>query len=322
MLDMHQSGCNDTIMNDGVFKYDVAISFVDRDRDVAVRIADALRDRFKVFVYCERQVDVGGKDGALEYSKVFGEQSRVVVVLHRSEWGETNWTRLEQDAIRSRAFDHGWDFTIFVPIEEKPCLPPWFPKLRLYVGYHRWGLDGVCGVVESRVVELGGAAAPASLEDVAAKKMRELEFEAKRAAFRQASGIQWAGQEARQLLGLAGNRIKALPGFQLQVSARGDNAVLVASRRGICLHLAWHFRYINSLDGASLSAVVNDAHPESNQARFEGVRRIGDSLRVVPDLGLDEQPTWVDLSGRIWTLKEVVDEGLKRLIIAIPSCPQ
>jgi hypothetical protein len=38
-------------------------------------------------------------------------------VFYRQEWGETPFTRIEQTAIRNRAFHEGHSFTLFVATE-------------------------------------------------------------------------------------------------------------------------------------------------------------------------------------------------------------
>ena len=85
------------------FKYDVAFSFLAMDEQLAVQINDLLSDRFATFLYSERQREVAGTDGAETFTRVFQDEARVVVVLYRSGWGESPWTRIEATAIRNRA---------------------------------------------------------------------------------------------------------------------------------------------------------------------------------------------------------------------------
>ena len=101
------------------YKHDVAISFLQEDEPLAIEIADRLGDRVAVdvFVYSKRQNDLVGKDGLEAFSGVFGEQSRVVVVLHRGKWGETRWTRVEETAIKNRGLEQGWDFLLLIRLD-------------------------------------------------------------------------------------------------------------------------------------------------------------------------------------------------------------
>ena len=86
------------------FKYDVAISFLAPDEQLALDLASVLKDRLSVFVYPEQQKELAGTDGEAMFNEVFGRQSRVVVVLHRDGWGSTPWTRIEETAIRNPSF--------------------------------------------------------------------------------------------------------------------------------------------------------------------------------------------------------------------------
>lgn len=158
------------------FEYDIAFSFNAMDESLATQLNDLLTDRFKTFLYSERQREIAGTDGQESFSKVYGQTARVVVVLYREAWGQTPWTRVEMDAIKNRSLSDGWDFTVFIPTEEKPSMPPWVPRTRLYVGLARWGLPGAAAVVEARVAERGGSTREESIEDRAARFKREADL--------------------------------------------------------------------------------------------------------------------------------------------------
>lgn len=307
-------------MSDSAFNYDVAFSFLDAaDQALATRLADALRERFRVFIYTERQRELVGKDGVEAFASVFGKESRVVVVLHREAWGSTKWTRVEQDAIRNRAHDLGWDFTVFVPLDEKPRLPPWLPRTRLYFGLQRFGVDGLCAVIEQRIVDVGGEAHPETLEQLAAKKVREREREVLRSTFRGKPGVDWAKEQAGTLLSIAQALVMNMPGFEFTVHG-GSDVVEVWPENGPTLTVGWHNTYTNSLEGAGLGSNLWRLHPRSNEARW--AREKQEPLlrrRFLPDLGADGQPCWVDDKGREWTLRGIVEQGLKDLLKAMPK---
>ncbi len=137
------------------FEYDVAFSFNALDEGIATQLNDLLAPRLKTFIYSERQREIAGTDGQESFSAVYGKKARLVVILYRPEWGETPWTRVERDAIKNRSLNDGWDFTTFVPTVDKPSMPPWLPKTRLYVGLERWGIDGAAAAIEARATERG-----------------------------------------------------------------------------------------------------------------------------------------------------------------------
>src|SRR5262249_8783776 len=52
---------------------------------------DLLQDRYATFLYSRRQGEIAGRDGELRFNEIFGQEARVVIVLHRGEWGQTTW---------------------------------------------------------------------------------------------------------------------------------------------------------------------------------------------------------------------------------------
>lgn len=99
-------------MDENGFLYDVAFSFHSLDEGIATQLNDLLSDRFKTFIYSEQQKKLAGTDGEKNFNAVYGGEARVVIVFYRPEWGETPFTRIEQTAIRNRAFSKGYDFTL------------------------------------------------------------------------------------------------------------------------------------------------------------------------------------------------------------------
>src|SRR5262245_22617191 len=96
------------------FKYDIAFSFLSKDEPIAQQINDLLTERCRTFIYTERQKELAGTDGEETFKRVFSKEARIVAVLFRPEWGSTNWTRIEETAIRGRAYEEGYDFCTFI----------------------------------------------------------------------------------------------------------------------------------------------------------------------------------------------------------------
>lgn len=126
-------------MSEKKYKYEVAFSFIKEDEPLATAINDLIQERVATFLYSKHQEEIAGTDGEKTFNTVFGEESRTVVVLYRDTWGTTPWTRIEETAIRNRAFSEGYDFVIFVPTQKGVTLPKWLPKTQLWVGLERWG---------------------------------------------------------------------------------------------------------------------------------------------------------------------------------------
>jgi hypothetical protein len=165
------------------YKYDVAFSFLAQDEELAIQLNDLLQDSVQTFLYSKKQGEIAGTDGEKSFNRVFGEQSRLVVVLYRGGWGETPWTRIEETSIRNRAYEQGYDFVIFIPLDDPPTIPKWLPKTQLWIGLKRWGVTGAASVIEDRIQKLGGEPHQETVEARAARLERSLKFAEKRKRF-------------------------------------------------------------------------------------------------------------------------------------------
>lgn len=275
------------------YKYDVAFSFLAQDEAIAVQLNDMLQDRLTTFLYSKRQETVAGTDGELRFGEVFGRDARLVIVLYRAGWGESPWTRIEETAIRNRAFDEGYDFVKFILLEDKPQVPRWLPRPQIWIGLSRWGLAGAASVIEARVQELGGTPREETVTDRAMRLARSLEYEKRRKRFLNSDeGVRAAHSAFDQLLASFENLIR-----DIQASAPGISLTLKHSRHhivilgpGPALSIEWNARYSNSLDGACLEW---REHPP-----FLGIMHVFDeptrtvSERFQLDLSPDDSFCW------------------------------
>jgi hypothetical protein len=74
------------------YEWDVAISLCKQDIEFARKLVKNLNPNLKVFFYEDRQEELISKSGPEKFAQIFKEQSRVVVVLSREEWGESFYT--------------------------------------------------------------------------------------------------------------------------------------------------------------------------------------------------------------------------------------
>ena len=105
---------------------DVAISFLARDEPTARDLHDLLGGGPNVFFFPRKQEELAGTNGLESMREPF-QKARVVVVLFRHPWGETNWTRVEQEAITDRFLKQGWKWLLFVQLDDSSALPVWLP---------------------------------------------------------------------------------------------------------------------------------------------------------------------------------------------------
>lgn len=245
-------------MNDIKFKYDVAFSFLQKDEKLALQLSDLLSGRFKTFVYSENQAELAGKNGEQIFNDVFGEQSRIVVVLFRSDWGQTKWTRIEMTAIRNRAFEYGYDFTLFIPLEDNLTLPKWLPKTQIWFNYNRWGAEGATSIIEFKIQQEGGTEHKETVKDKAARLERAFDAQKKKEAFlNSVEGVNAANSEIQKLFDEIENLLKIIHEDKnyLRINFDRDHGGRAISILfGIYnLHLEWYGMIVNTLQDHYLS---------------------------------------------------------------------
>ncbi|CAN7328808.1 hypothetical protein LJR231_001799 [Phyllobacterium sp. LjRoot231] len=253
-------------MDENGFLYDVAFSFHSLDEGIATQLNDLLSDRFKTFIYSEQQKKLAGTDGEKNFNAVYGGEARVVIVFYRPEWGETPFTRIEQTAIRNRAFSKGYDFTLFIPTVPTPQMPPWLPKTQLYYGLDRFGLDGAAAVVETRIQQQGGNPQVESITDRAARFRREADFQEKKALFgRTEIGVRDARLAADRLIELIKSNCATIAESDpktLMVMNETQGFYYLRGLGGLFMTLYWRNQYSNDLDGSELRIEMWDGVPD------------------------------------------------------------
>jgi hypothetical protein len=250
-------------MDDDNYKYDVAFSFLEKDETLAAKLNDLLQDRLSTFLYSKKQEDIAGTDGEITFNTVFGKQARLVVVLYRAGWGETPWTRIEDTAIRNRAHEQGYDFAIFIPLDDPPSVPDWIPKNRLWVGLNRWGINGAASVIEARVQEQGGFPYEESVKERAKRLERAINFENERKQFLISNGVHLSDEEFTAM----GDELERLVDIIkkntniINYSVKRTNRQIVILGSNACLNIRWKGRYANSIESAELYVELWEGHP-------------------------------------------------------------
>ncbi|MET4171863.1 hypothetical protein ABIB99_002954 [Bradyrhizobium sp. LA6.1] len=245
------------------FEYDIALSFCAIDEGVATQLNDLLAPRLKTFIYSERQREIAGTDGQESFSEVYGKTARLVVVLYRPEWGETPWTRIERDAIKNRSLDEGWDFTTFVPTVDRPKMPPWLPKTRLYVGLERWGIEAAAAVVESRATERGSNPHEESVAERADRLRRSRDLKEKQERFQSTdTGVQSAVQAYEDFSLAIEQHADQISKSGIKIGAKRSQEFRILSGLSPCNTIC-SFRpcYSNSLQDAYLLVEVFKGFP-------------------------------------------------------------
>lgn len=298
------------------FPYDVAFSFCEKDERLASEINSLLEGRITTFLYSKKQEVIAGKDGEEEFNKVFGKETRLVVVLYGPEWGKTPWTRIEETAIRNRGYSEGYDFAIFVMNEDtKP--PKWLPKNRLWFGLNRYGIEGAAAVIEARVQELNGKVRELTAADKAKQKVREIEFEHTRQEFlRSQKGVESAYKEVASLFSEIKKILGQIQSQNLQFSIDEDDRHLVIYSFGYTLSLYWSIQYSNSLDHAVFRVkIFKGSIPFKNKMPFEDPKRLTEE-KYYFDISSVGHYGWRYLrrDGEFFTTDQLVDRCMTQLM--------
>lgn len=164
------------------YEYDVAISFLNEDELLAVKIAQKISEYYNCFIYTEQQKRLVGQDGEVVFNKVFNNEARVVVILYREEWGENRWTRIEKTAIQNRALEKGYRFCLFVKLPNVKEIPSWIPNTYIYYNFEIFGFEALIAIILNKINEYGGIEKESSIIDVVknlnqAKKIEKLKYE-------------------------------------------------------------------------------------------------------------------------------------------------
>jgi len=282
-------------MDQDSYKYDVAFSFLAEDEALAIELNDLLQDRLSTFLYSKKQEEISGSDGEETFNAVFGEQARLVVVLYRDGWGETPWKRIEQTAIRNRAFDEGYDFVTFVPLDEPATVPKWLPKTQIWVGLNRWGTSGTASVIEARVQELGGLPHEETVENRAKRLERSLKFQEKRKQFIYSyKGVDLLiaefavlGDEIERLL-----EVIKKSATSIDYSIKRANRKIVLSGAHAGLSVSYQCQFSNSLKNSKLEVELWEGHPPFPGVTHWDQSRRRDRLTFEFDLLKPDTPGW------------------------------
>ena len=179
--------------------YDVAISFLSADENIAAALTSELTRGLSVFFYPKQQRETAGTDGLETMRKLYSlETSRVVVVLFRKGWGETPWTGVEETAIKERCLKDKYRSVLFLRLD-KGELPEWVPDTYISFNYDDFGLDQAVGAIKARVQEQGGLIQPESVTKRAERYRLEGDYQREREGLKSYNGRSKVTSEALRL---------------------------------------------------------------------------------------------------------------------------
>jgi hypothetical protein len=296
---------------------DIAITFVNQDLGLANDLRDSLSSTFEnVFVYASKQEELAGTDGLETLRQAFRYRSRLVVILFRERWGQTDWTRVEEQAITDRFLKEGAKF-LFVVMMDDSTPPPWLPESHIRFSLKDFGIKEAVGAIKMRALERGSVVHRPSVAARAAQAQRQVEFGNRKVElFRTAVGVQQVEKEVRSLFKLlsahAEEAKNAAPGLNMEYGCEEEACVI--RTRGMAVTCWYLNRITNVLDEARLTirevrgAVVL---PGENAYAPERPRELAVTV-FKPELTRAEGWCWKNESGEILTSEQIVDLCLNR----------
>jgi hypothetical protein len=301
--------------------YEVGFSFLKQDEAIAYDLNDHMQDRLSTFIYSKKQEELGGTDGERKFNKVFYEECRVVVVLYRDGWCETPWTRIEETAIKNRAFDKGWDFLLFVNLDTNSTLPTWIPRTYIWLDYQRFKTEGAIAVIDQKVKETGGITRQETIADTAERLKRLRTAEKERETFLQShEAIIVANNELRRIVEKL-KEIKPLiedptTYLHLGTSERPDPPMYEFGFNGyyLCFNNSTPFEY--NIESGELKVIL---YEKSGHQHIDYKEQVHKQTTLRFDRDLIGNNGWSDHKTRktFLTTDELIDKWVKQFITDI-----
>lgn len=298
-------------------KYDVAISFLHRDELLANEIHQRLAENFSVFVYPKRQEELAGTNGLESFREAFRVNSRLVVVLYREGWGKTPFTRVEEDAITDRFRDDGWDFLLFVTLNDGATPPKWLPEKRIRFSYQQYGLEQLIGAVKMRAQELGSIVRAETTLDRAKRFAADSQARADREELLRTEGSAALVREWRRVIEVLSGKIaeanKLLP-FNIEPLLQRTNDEFIVHARSVSLRLSLSSKWPPEDSSISIEEFTGRVGSDNDFGRLPNPQRVAERKFC-----FDYQPAFgwcwrLNPSTDFYTESNLADELLKTLL--------
>lgn len=211
-------------------KYDIAISFLHCDEPFALQLFSRVSESFDVFVYSKKQEELAGTDGLESFRQAFRHDSRLVVVLYRDGWGKSPWTRVEEAAIKDRFLEEGWDWLLFVMLDDSSTPPVWLPKSEIRLSFAEYGTEQLLGAIKMRAEKLGGVSKAETALERAKRLQQDSEARAMRERLLSEQGTNAFRKEHQRFFQVLSAKLqelnKAIPSLPIQFGSVEGEFVL------------------------------------------------------------------------------------------------
>lgn len=190
----------------------------------------------------------------------FFDDSRVMLVLYRNDWGKTRWTQVEERAIKDACFEGRWQRLFFLVLDSASPLPIWLPPTYVWFNYVNFGLEEAVGAIKVRVQENGGQYLPlTAMKRLELYKADEL-YRVDKSLMSSSEGLKSIACKVLELfqqIEAQCAKIASDNTLQIRVGVdfkeRNSNQTCVITDGRVGLIVAWYRRYPNLLDNSGLT---------------------------------------------------------------------
>jgi hypothetical protein len=254
------------------YAHDVAFSFMQQDEPLALRFRAALAP-LSSFVYSKMQEQLAGTDGMETFRAAFRTDSRLNVVLLRSGWGTTRWTRVEETAIKDRCFDEGFDSLLVVKVDKSANLL-WCSDRKIYFDIEAFPFEQAVGAIKRQADQLGSVVRPPSPIEKAQSAAMAAEYTREtRELLGSDQGVRLADASVAEIYDCIERHLAEM-GAQIPrwEPAFGKNGVRTSvGRLGACsAAVSWERPYSNTLSKSVLKISILDRHIATPQESAAG----------------------------------------------------
>jgi hypothetical protein len=236
-------------------KWDVAISFLIQDVNIAQALYEKLSEGLKVFFSPRRQEEIAGGDGMEVFRQTFLDESRLNVVVYRERWGHTPWTAVEAAAIKDSCVLNQFRNIFVFNVENTRIFPKWLPHTHMRFDLGEYTIEQVVGAIKLRVAEQGGRYEPLTPLKRAELINAEQEYESAKSSMRSQEGIEKILGQIDELFAEINRQcsdVSRQGHLDIECEANGRQSCVLRFE-DVGMTLNWHQRYYNSLDDSGLS---------------------------------------------------------------------
>jgi hypothetical protein len=312
-------------MQPNTYKYDVALSFLHRDVMMATQLHDKIADRFKTFLFTKKQDDIAGTDGMDSYSNVFQNEARLNVVLHREGWGDTKWTKIEKNAIKTRIFNEergeGWNSLLIIKLD-KSKLPSWVVDYYVYLDFENFGFEEIAGAIISSAQKLGAVISHENVIDFAKRQGTAITLKKEKDIYlASVKAVEDATVEIANLFKDVSEKWKTIkedrPELRFGTLKYQEFEYIEFASNGFFLVFNWCHRTTNSLHDSHLQVRIY------NETRFTE-HRYNEVAKTIYKFSLNnlKEFIWEENEEKFLTSGNLVDYWIKKLITIAHNPPK